>query len=127
MQGIELLKEESAFFEKARPFSVGMSAYAAILWVGALLGVTENNGLVGGLLNLLASVVGLYISWILIQGVAEMEEIRTVNLNQKSLLTAWKALVAVEIIMNLLQFMLNLVQIYLLVKMLIFMETLETT
>ena len=108
IKGIDLLNGESTFFEKARPFSVGMAVYTGILWVGALLGVTAGGGLVTKLLSLLATVVGLYISWLLIQGVAEIEEVRTVKLNKESLLTVWKALVAVEVIMNLLQLMLNL-------------------
>jgi len=111
MKGMDLLKEESSFFEKARPFSVGMAVYTAVLWVGALLGVTAGGGLVTRLLSLLATVVGLYISWILIQGVAEIEEVRFVDLNKERLLTLWKALVAVEIIMNVLQLMLNLANV----------------
>jgi hypothetical protein len=108
IKGIDLLNGESTFFEKARPFSVGMAVYTGILWVGALLGVTAGGGLVTKLLSLLATVVGLYISWILIQGVAKIEEVRAVDLNKERLLSLWKVLVAVEVIMNVLQVMLNL-------------------
>ena len=105
MKGIDLLKEESPFFEKARPFSVGMAVYTAVLWVGALLGVTGEAGLITKILNLLASAVGLYISWLLIQGAAEIEEVHSVDLNRERLLTLWKALVAVQVIMDVLQLM----------------------
>ena len=63
------------------------------------------------LLSLLATVVGLYISWILIQGVAEIEEAHAVDLNKERLLSLWKALVAVEVIINVLQLMLNLANV----------------
>ena len=111
IKGIDPLNGESTFFEKARPFSVGMAVYTAVLWGGALWGVTAGGGMVVRLLSLLATVVGLYISWLLIQGVAEIEEAHAVDLNKERLLSLWKALVAVEVIINVLQLMLNLANV----------------
>ena len=111
IQGVDLLKEESPFFEKARPYAVAMAIFTAVLWIGAVLGVASEDDVITVVLTLIAAAVKLYISWILIQGVAEIEKDRSVDLNCERLLTLWKALVAIEVIMNVLRVMMNLANV----------------
>lgn len=81
LQGLRELEEESGVFSDTRPFVVGMTVYTAILWVGALLGVTGAGSLLSILLSLVSTAVSLYISWSIIQGVREMEERHQADLN----------------------------------------------
>ena len=85
-------------FSDTRPFVVGMTVYTAILWVGALLGVTGTGNLLSILLSLVSTVVSLYISWSIIQGVQEMEERHQADLNSAGMSLAWKVLLVADII-----------------------------
>lgn len=109
LKGIRELEEESRLFRGVRPFAVGMAVYTAILWVGALLGAAANDGMIARLLSLVGTIVSLYISWLLIRGVAEMEEKRAADLNGERLLTLWKTLAAIRVVTQMLELMLNLV------------------
>ena len=105
------LEEESSLFQGARPFAMGMAVYTAILWVGALLGVISNGGWVSQLLSLIAMIVALYISWVLVQGVLDMERSKAADLNGAKLYQWWKGLVAIQVAAKLLYLMANLANI----------------
>lgn len=107
IRGMGELAAESAFFERARPFAAGMAVYAAILWIGALLGVTS-DGWIASLLELATTVLALYISWLLIRGVLEMEERKAADWGGKPLLGRWKLLLCVQIVSRLLGLMADL-------------------
>lgn len=96
LQGMKDLEPESHFFQAARPFAIGMAVYTAILWVGALFGITSNEGWVSQLLGLVSMVVALYISWVLIQGVLEMEAAKAADLNGPKLYQLWKVLTVAQ-------------------------------
>ena len=85
-------------FSDTRPFVVGMTVYTAIFWVGALLGVTGTGNLLSILLSLVSTVVSLYISWSIIQGVQEMEERHQADLNSAGMSLAWKVLLVADIV-----------------------------
>jgi len=107
LQGMKQLEEESHFFRSGRPFAVGMAVYTAILWVGALLGVTA-GGWIGTILELIALAVSFYVSWLLIQGVLEMEKQQAADWGGAVLYSRWKLLLAVQVISSLLGLMANL-------------------
>lgn len=107
LRGIRELEEESSLFAKARPFAVGMAVYEAILWVGALLGVAS-GGLVGSLLGVISLAASLYISWVLVQGVREIEAHRAAELHGALLYSRWKLLAVLQAITWLLTLMANL-------------------
>lgn len=106
--GTKELEGESTFFRNSRLFAAGMAVYTAILWVGALLGVTSGGGWLISILNLIAAVVSLYVAWMLIQGVLDMEIRRAVDLKGRTLYQWWKGLAAVEVLSCLLSLMVNL-------------------
>ena len=107
LQGMKQLEEESHFFRSGQPFAVGMTVYEAILWVGALLGVSA-NGWVGTILDLIALVASFYVSWLLIQGVLEMEHRSGHDLLGAQLYSRWKLLLVLQVIGKLLGVMANL-------------------
>lgn len=110
-QGTKELEGESGAFSDVRPFTVGMAVYTAILWVGALLGVTSESGWLTSILNLIAMVVSLYIAWVLVQGVLEIENRRAADLNGRRLSNRWKGLAAVQAASKLLYLMQNLANV----------------
>lgn len=111
LQGMKELEAESSLFQGARPFAMGMAVYTAILWVGALLGVISNGGWVSQLLSLVAMIMALYISWVLVQGVLDMERSKAADLNGAKLYQWWKGLVAIQVAAKLLYLMANLANI----------------
>lgn len=111
LRGAGELERDSEFFRDVRPFAVGMAVYTAILWTGALLGITSADSWLTLLLDLIAAVVSLYIAWVLIQGVLELETRREAILNGGTLYKLWKGLVAVETAVWLLRLLGNLVNL----------------
>lgn len=118
-QGTRALAEESCNFKSVQPFTVGMAVYTAILWLGALLGI--NSGAYGQtltwMLDLVSLVVSLYIAWVLVQGVLEIEERRTADLNGGTLYKWWKALVAIQAVARLLGLMADFANVTVLVTL----------
>ena len=96
IQGAKSLEEESHFFQGIRPFATGMALYTAILWLATLFGVNSGDWL-SQLLNLGAMILALYISWVLIQGVKDMERSKNAELNGARLYMRWKWLLIVQI------------------------------
>ncbi len=97
-QGSRELEGESSLFQGICPFAVGMGIYTAILWVGDLLGVTSGSSVIGVLLGLLATVVGLYICWALIQAVQDVEIHRGAELNSAAMRRAWIIMVVAQVV-----------------------------
>lgn len=106
-------------FSDTRPFVVGMTVYTAILWVGALLGVTGTGSLLSILLSLVSTAVSLYISWSIIQGVREMEERHQADLNSAGMSLAWKVLLVADIVSYVLTLVLPVVVAVALVAVLV--------
>ena len=119
LQGLRELEEESGVFSDTRPFVVGMTVYTAILWVGALLGVTGAGSLLSILLSLVSTAVSLYISWSIIQGVREMEERHQADLNSAGMSLAWKVLLVADIVSYVLTLVLPVVVAVALVAVLV--------
>lgn len=95
-QGAKELDGESGLFRSVRPFAVGMGVYTAVLWLGDLLGISGGSGMIGALLGLLAILVGLYICWVLIRAIRDMEEQRAADLNSAAMKWAWVVMAAAQ-------------------------------
>jgi len=107
LKGMGELAEESACFDRAKPFAAVMTVYSAILWIGALLAVTS-EGWIASVLGLIALALALYISWLLIRGVREIEEQAGEDFGGGALFSRWKILLCVQVISRLLGLMANL-------------------
>lgn len=100
-QGAKELETENRYFKNIQPFTVGMAVYAAILWAGELLGLGGSgmsHQTLTGILALISTAVALYISWVLVQGVLEMESRRAADLNGGTLYQWWKGLAVLRIV-----------------------------
>lgn len=113
-QGMRELETESRWFQSIRPFAAGMAVYTAILWLGDLLGVGsggEYQQILANLLGLVSTVVALYVSWGLAQGVLDMEDRRGADLNGPRIYKMWKALAAIQIVNTVIGWMADLANI----------------
>ena len=99
LSGTKELAEESSLFEGARPFILGMTVYTAILWVGNLLGM--GSGWLGSLLELISTVVALYVEWAIIQAIRDVEARRGAELNGAAMMTIWRRMLILQIIAQL--------------------------
>ena len=111
LQGARILEDESEFFSRARPFATGMTIYSAILWIGALLGVASEANWITQILGIISVIVSLYISWLLIRGVQELEDRHMSDLNGGKLMSLWKGLAVVQIAGGVIGLMINLMNV----------------
>ena len=111
LQGARILEDESEFFSQARPFATGMTIYSAILWIGALLGVASEANWITQILGIISVIVSLYVSWLLIRGVQELEERHMSDLNGGKLMRLWKGLAVVQIAGGVIGLMINLMNV----------------
>lgn len=108
LRGIDELNEESSLFKGARPYAIAMAIYSAILWVGELLAITSGDSMIASFIDLMAMIVALYIAWVLIQGVMEIESNCGADLHTVGLYKWWKGLVAIQVTAKLLSLLANL-------------------
>lgn len=88
--GLLELANESSFFLKARPYSIGMAIYTGIIFVLELLGLSYNFSELDFILGIVSMVVLFYISYCVVHGVKEMESSHGVFLNGEKLENLWK-------------------------------------
>lgn len=98
VKGLNEMSSQSEKFETVRPFAVGMGVYTGIFFVTDLLGVTSALGLMAWILSLIAMAISLYISYVIIQGIEEIEEKRNVNLEGKSLKQIWVFMAVMQVV-----------------------------
>lgn len=96
-KGLLELEAESERFIKARPYSIGMAVYTGIIFLLDLFGISKLSQYIDFILGIVAMAVLLYISYIIVDGIKEMEVKHNVELNGEKLAYFWKwwALVSV--------------------------------
>ena len=99
LSGTKELAKESSLFEGVRPFLLGMTVYTALLWVGNLLWM--GSGWLGSLLELISTVVALYVEWVIIQAIQDVEALRSVELNSTAMMAVWRRMLILQIIAQL--------------------------
>ena len=100
LQGMAQMEKHHPRFAAPRIFATGMVIYTAILWVGAVLGVS--GGALMTVLNLIALAVHFYIAWVLVLALRELEESRGADLYGAMLLKRWKILLGLNVAVQLL-------------------------
>ncbi len=97
VRGLNSLHGESPLFAKAHPAAVGMGIYSALLYAGDLLGITAALGWLGIGLGLISTIISLYISYLIVMGIREMENNHSAKLNGENLQFTWKIMAIVQI------------------------------
>lgn len=104
INGLAELTHKSSRFSKIRPFAVGMAIYTGVLYAFDLLAVSVNLGGFSLILGLASTVISLYISYNIVMGIKDMEIAYTQQLNGDNLLTMWKVLAVLSLVIYLLFF-----------------------
>lgn len=87
-RGLCKLTVETAIFEKAKPATIGMGILS---FMSLIVGGTINyNSLIWSVINLLATLVSIYILYIINTGIYEIEQTRNIPLNSEKLFEIWK-------------------------------------
>jgi len=97
VNGLAELEGDSLYFVKAKSFARGMIVYTAVLYAMDLLGISRNIGLGAFFLGLASTVVSLYISYYIVKGVEDLEDIHGMYLSGDSLYSTWKAYAAFSV------------------------------
>lgn len=129
-KGLNALGTKSEFFTKALPLAKGMFVYTAILYALDLFGFAGTLGIFGMILGMISTIVGLYISYNIVQGILDLERLYSVDLNGQTLFNLWKPLAVFEILVYATIFV-PLLGVFLLIAILIttilFLINLNTT
>ncbi len=88
-RGLLELNQESPMFMKVKPYATGMAVYTGVLYALDLLGITALGGGLGILLGIIALIISLYITYMIIMGILEMEKVYNTNLNGNTLKGIW--------------------------------------
>lgn len=88
-RGLGILNGESEEFGKAKPWTIGMIAFSATIYVLDLFGAASSMGVFAYIVSLTATVIFLYILHIIIKGMLDIETKRSCNLNAEQLKNVW--------------------------------------
>ena len=105
IQGLAELIGESERFAKARPYAIGMCVYTALLFLMDLFGVSYDLGEAILILGLVSTIISLVISYHIVMGVKDIEFSSGRQLNANELMSKWKLLAIVSILIYILYFM----------------------
>ncbi len=98
IKGLDEVASESSIFLKARPWAVGMSVYSAILYVLDLLGASSGLGFISILLGIISTIISLYISYVIVTGVRDIESVRGTKLNGEKLRNIWNIMAIFKLV-----------------------------
>ena len=79
--GLAEMAAVNSHFGKARPFAIAMAIYTLILYILDLIGLSAALGYAATILGLLSTLISLYISYHIVQGVLELESAQARSLN----------------------------------------------
>ncbi|QSX05684.1 hypothetical protein JYG23_13615 [Sedimentibacter sp. zth1] len=97
IKGLDEMINESELFNKPRPFAVGMCIYTSIMYVGSLFGIVAHLGWIGVILAIVSTIISLYISYIVVSGVRDIETKRNAELNGEKLQSTWNSMAIFQI------------------------------
>jgi len=98
LKGLAELSQESAYFQKIRPYTIGMIIYTGILYGMDLVGFSPSLGIFSYILALLSTAVSLYISYSIVMGVKDLEIRLHTPLNGEGLYSAWIFLAVMNVV-----------------------------
>ena len=113
--GLNDLAGEGEHFSLAKPWCLAMVVYTGATWLIELLFGSVKLGIIGTILSLIASLLSLYVTYMILQGIAEIERNRGVDLQQGKLMQIWKVFAVCILVANVLLFMPALVVVALIV------------
>lgn len=92
-----LAQKESPLFEKTRVWSMVLGIYSLLMWLMTLLGVAP-GGLIGWVLSMAVVVLQLYLLWLFIVAIDDVEQRRKVDLGCMRLRKGWVAMAICSVV-----------------------------
>lgn len=102
MKGVKELSNESSFFLKVNPFARNMTYFTFVLYIFNLIGL--KIGYVMTILGLISTLFGLYVAYLCIKGIRDMEVLNGWDLQGESLFKTWQVLAVFSIISSTIAF-----------------------
>ena len=93
------LEEESYLFSKTKPWSVILGVYSLILWVTAALNI--QTGIIGWIFSMASIAAQVYMLWLFIVAIRDVERNRDRDLGCKRLRRGWVAVLICSVIAGL--------------------------
>ncbi len=103
--GLNDLLDEGEHFPLAKPWCLAMVIYTAAVWAVELIFGSVKLAIIGPILSLVATLVSLYVSYLILMGIADIERNRGVDLEQAKLMQIWKLFAVCVLIASVLLFM----------------------
>ena len=92
LKGIREISEEGIHFSKAELYIKGMIAYTLCAYITDLLGITDQINQVTWIVQgIIFANIALYITYLIIMGIADIESQYKCNLKSETLYLLWKA------------------------------------
>lgn len=102
MKGLDELSDYGENFLKSRPMVIGMAIYTGLLYALSLFGMSSVfGGVLSFILGLVSTIVSLYITYLLVIGIKDIENLQSRSLQSESLYMAWKVLAILSVVIYL--------------------------
>lgn len=99
LRGIKSLEKESTHLVKIKPYVIGMIICMFIYFIGECLMFTnELNAVISTVLSIGRSIMELYITYRIIQGISDIEEQHQFDLEVEKLFSIWKIRVGLMVV-----------------------------
>ncbi len=115
IKGIKEVQNFEEYFKKAIPVSVIMAVYSFVVWVMNILAV-ETSEVVMLMVGIFTSILALYVKWVIIKGIALIEDKEKYDLYSDKLKILWFIMVVVDLFFYLSMYAIILEFIYIIVS-----------
>lgn len=113
LKGVKELSNESRFFSKVNPFARNMTYFTLVLYIFNLIGL--KIGYVMFILGLISSLLGLYVAYLCVKGIRDMEELNGWELKGETLYKTWQVLAVLSILSSTIAFIAGIGAIFMLI------------
>lgn len=115
IKGIKEVQNFEEYFKKAIPVSVIMAVYSFVVWVMNILAV-ETSEVVMLMVGIFTSILALYVKWVIIKGIALIEDKEKYDLYSDKLKVLWFIMVVIDLFFYLSMYAIILEFIYIIVS-----------
>ena len=97
-QGFTEFRQESGYFEKARPLAMALSVLAGVTFILDFMGISATNLTLSQIFTVSIFAIDIYMMYCLISGIGEMEYKEHRDYNAASLKSLWITTVILELV-----------------------------
>ncbi len=97
-QGFTEFRQESGYFEKARPLAMALSVLTGVTFILDFIGISATNSILSDIFTVSILAIDIYMMYCLISGIGEMEYKEHRDYNAASLKSLWITTVILELV-----------------------------